>query len=304
MIRSVTAINYVGDSLKMVLASPEESGFAITNITGLGASKADINIVELPLYDGSIYNSARLETRNIVLYIKFLPNPTIEDSRLQTYKFFPVKRAVTLVFETDKRTCEIIGYVESNEPEIFDKQEGCQISILCPDPYFYSSISGGYDVTTFDGIYHEFEFPFSNESLTETLVEFGTIQASYGGTICYSGDAETGITITMTASGNVKNPILYNTTTNESMAIDTAKMYGYTGASFGDGDTIIINTNKRQKSVLLLRDGEYTNILNCLDKRADWFHLVKGDNVFAYAAEVGASVLSLQIKNRIVYEGI
>ena len=42
MIKSVTVTNYLGEKLKMELARPEESGFAITQIKGLGPQKSTI----------------------------------------------------------------------------------------------------------------------------------------------------------------------------------------------------------------------------------------------------------------------
>ena len=65
-----------------------------------------------------------------------------------------------MIFETDNRMCETTGWVESNEPTIFSREEGCQISVICPDPYFYSLSK---DSTIFSGIEPALEFPFSNE---------------------------------------------------------------------------------------------------------------------------------------------
>ena len=36
MIKSVTVTNYLGESLKMKLTNPYDSGIAITDITGIG----------------------------------------------------------------------------------------------------------------------------------------------------------------------------------------------------------------------------------------------------------------------------
>ena len=136
MIKSITVTNYLGDSLVLDLARPELSGFVVKSVTGLGAGKSTINTTEVATNDGSIYNSARLSSRNIVLSLAFLWKPTIEDVRHLSYKFFPIKRMVTLLIETDNRLAQITGYVESNEPTIFSKDEGSDISIICPDPFF------------------------------------------------------------------------------------------------------------------------------------------------------------------------
>ena len=91
MIKSITVTNYLGDSIKLDLARPEESGFVVTSITGLGSGKANINMTEIATNDGSLYNSSRLPSRNIVISLKYLWQSTIEDVRQLSYKFFPNK---------------------------------------------------------------------------------------------------------------------------------------------------------------------------------------------------------------------
>lgn len=136
MIKSITVTNYLGDSIKLDLARPEESGFVVTSVTGLGSGKANINMTEIATNDGSLYNSSRLPSRNIVISLKYLWQSTIEDVRQLSYKFFPIKKKLTLLIETDNRQAEIEGYTEANDPNIFSKDEGSDISIVCPNPFF------------------------------------------------------------------------------------------------------------------------------------------------------------------------
>lgn len=304
MIKSVTVTNYLGESLKLELAFPEKSGFAVQEISGLGPSKANINTTEMATSDGSLFNSARTNSRNIVLNLKLLDCPTIETVRQKSYKYFPIKKRLKLKIETDNRTAEIYGYVEANEPNVFSKFETAQISIICPDPYFYSAGLDGTKVTVFSGVEAMFEFPFSNESLNENLIEVGDIVMNQEQTIYYSGDSEIGVIIYVHALGEVTNLTIYNSGTREVMKIDTDKLELLTGYPIIAGDDIIISTVKGDKYVTLLRDGEYTNILNCLDKNVDWFQLVKGDNVFAYTADTGTTYLQFRVENRTVYEGV
>lgn len=304
MIKSVTVVNYLGESLKMELTRPEESGFIIQYINGLGPVKADINNTEMSTGDGAVYNSARLNSRNIVFGLTFLPVPTIEHTRQKSYKYFPIKKPVKLLFETDNRICECTGYVESNEPDIFSSQESTQISIICSDPYLYSAGEDGLNITVFSGIEAVFEFPFSNESLTENLIEFGEIQNNTERTIVYHGDLEIGVTIHIYALGEASHITIYNSGTREMMRIDTDKLAKLTGSGIVSGDQLIITTVKNNKSIMLLRDGLYTNVLNILDRDADWFQLTKGDNVFVYVAETGMTNLQFRIENQTVYEGV
>lgn len=301
MIKAVTVTNYLGESIRLELRFPEKSGFLIQEITGLGPSKANINTTELSTSDGSLYNSARVNSRNIVFTLNLLPNPTVEATRQKSYKYFPIKKRLTLLIETDTRTCEVYGYVETNEPNIFSKQETTQISILCPDPYFYSTEK---KVTNFSGIESQFSFPFSNESPIEDLINIGEIITNQERTVYYIGDAEIGINIYIHALGEVTNLTIYNSLTRETMEIDTTKLVSLTGSGIISGDDIFISTTRGNKYIQLLRDGVYINILNCLNRDASWFQLSKGDNLFLFTADTGITNLQFRIENQIVYEGV
>ena len=304
MIKSVTITNHLDESIKLDLFNPEESGFIIKSIEGLGPVKANINFKELATNDGSIDNSARLSSRNIVMSLQFMESPTIEETRLKSYKYFPIKRNIKFLIETDSRICETIGRVETNVPTIFSNAEGCQISILCSNPYFYSAGKNGTNQTIFYGTEPLFEFPFSNESLTEDLIEFGSIENRTEGTIYYDGDAEIGITIQIHAVGEAEGLVIYNTKTREIMRINDDKLKSLMGSGIQAGDEITITTSRGEKGIYMLRSGVTTNILNSLEKPIKWFQLSKGDNTFAYTASAGLTNLQFRIENKVIYEGV
>lgn len=307
MIYSIVVTNYLGDRIKLELGKPDVSGFLIKSITGLGPAKANVNTTEVSTNDGSLFNSARLSQRNIVLdmvFINTVYGESIEDLRQKSYKYFPLKKSVELTIETDNRYAKTTGYVESNEPNIFSSQEGTQISIICPDPYFYSAGEDGNNVTNFYSIDPMFEFPFSNESLDEPLLVFGEIQIKTEGVITYHGDSEIGVMIYIHAIGPATNINIYNTETREVMRINTEKISSLTGKGIVASDDIVINTAKGEKSITLIRESVSYNILNCLDKNTDWFTLAKGDNIFAFTADSGVTNLRFRVENKVIYEGV
>ena len=307
MIYSIVVTNYLGDRIKLELGKPDVSGFLIKSITGLGPAKANVNTTEVSTNDGSLFNSARLSQRNIVLdmvFINTVYGESIEDLRQKSYKYFPLKKSVELTIETDNRYVKTTGYVESNEPNIFSSQEGTQISIICPDPYFYSAGEDGNNVTNFYSIDPMFEFSFSNESLDEPLLVFGEIQIKTEGVITYHGDSEIGVMIYIHAIGPATNINIYNTETREVMRINTEKISSLTGKGIVASDDIVINTAKGEKSITLIREGVSYNILNCLDKNTDWFTLAKGDNIFAFTADSGVTNLQFRVENKVIYEGV
>ena len=305
MIKSFKVTNYLGDSIKLILREPERTGFLVGKVEGLGPSKANIITTDISTNDGSRYNTARLDKRNIVMTLVFVDNihhESVEDLRQKSYKYFPIKKNVELVIETDNRLLKTTGYVESNEPNIFSSQEGTQISIVCPDPYLYSA--GENNETIFYSVDPMLEFPFSNESLSEPLLVMGNIHLITEGVVVYKGDAEVGMTIRIHANGPAVNLSVYNIETKEKMAIDSSKLEALTGSGIIAKDDIIITTMKGNKTITLIRDGVSYNILNCLGKNVDWFTLTKGDNLFGFTADEGITNLQFRIENKVVYEGV
>lgn len=304
MVNALTVINSLGEQLRIELRNPRETGFAVKSITGLGPPKANINTTEVITNDGSLYNSSRVNQRNIVISFLYLPVPTIEEVRQSSYKYFPINKEVTLIVETDKRIAMTKGYVEANEPDIFSKQEGATISIICPDPYFYLYGTDGVKVSVFRGVVSMFEFPFSNESLNENLIQLGAIQESTAQNIYYEGDSDVGMDIIMEAEGEVGDITIYKLTTREQMRLSSEKLAALTGSGLVKGDKVIIKTSRGEKGVTLYRQGDEINILNALDKGANWIRLTKGDNLIAYTTSRGGEYLNFWIENKVIYEGV
>lgn len=165
MIEKVRVTNFKNETLEMELRHPEYTGLCIYNIEGIGGHKATVNTTDMASGDGAWYNSAKAEKRNIVLYIKLLPFPSIEQTRTIVYRYFPLKKQLRLEFETDEKVVYINGYVESNETPIFTNQEYSTVSIVCPDPFFYAT---GNPSTIFAGDQPLFEFPFWDDSVKPT----------------------------------------------------------------------------------------------------------------------------------------
>ena len=307
MLKKVIITNYLGASATYTFENPtmeDSSGLLITEIEGLGPVKANVNMTQLATADGDIFNSSRLNGRNLVIHARFTYANTIEEARLLSYKFFPIGHKLTFHIETDNRIAETEGYVESNEPEIFSDEADMQVSVLCESPWFYSVDEDGKQQTNFSNVVANFEFPFSNESLTEPLIEFGRIINKKESTVYYDGDAETGCKIEIHAIGNVEMVTIYNVKTGDKMIIDTDKLETLTGNKIISGDTIIINTVKGSKYINLIRNGATINILNVLGKDAEWFQLVKGDNLFAYTAEYGEANIQFMVETQILFEGV
>jgi hypothetical protein len=198
----------------------------------------------------------------------------------------------------------LMGYVESNEPDIFSDYETATISIICPDPNIYSAGDDRLLRVVFSGVEAKFEFPFENNSLTEKLLEMGSIQSKKEQNVYYEGDSDIGILIIIHAIGTVEKLTIYNSESRGTIYIDTDKLTEMTGNPIIYGDIITINTRKGEKGATLLREGITYNILNCIARNATWFTLSKGNNIFAYTAEEGAEMTEFTIEAQLVYEGV
>lgn len=310
MIKSVTAINFKGESIKMDLFHPESSGFIIIKIDGIGPGKATVTKNDSKVYDGGTITSARLPSRNIKMEIQFLWVNSIEDVRHKSYKYFPLKKPITLIFETDTRTVEIEGVVESNEPDIFSSEESTNISIICPDPYFYASGENARSRTEFSGINPMFEIPsdigYSNESLTEALTEISALYVQSERGIMNYGEVDIGVVISIKPLAIVKGILtISNITLGQNMSFDLNKIKTITENDFHLGDELVINTLRGKKSVTLVREGKNYNALSCIDTRTDWIYLTSGENTFTYYLDgEGIEDLQFSVTNSILYEGV
>lgn len=309
MIQKINITNPKDETLELELANPEKSGLVVVQVEGLGPPQATINGQELATSDGMIYSSARVGTRNVVFTLRMLERDanstfgalSIEESRQLTYQFFPLKKEIKIEVVTDRKTLYCHGYVEANEPDIFSSQEQTQVSVICTDPYMYTY---GDDKTVFSGIRSIFEFPFSNESLTEPRLEFGEIWLDTRAILNYKGTVDTGILITIHAFDEAENIRIYNVDTREQMIIDTAKIKTISGDVFQSKDDIVISTVKGNRYCRLLRAGVYTNIIGCLSRDSDWFQISAGNNGFAFAAEKGADNLSVTFSYQNAFVGV
>lgn len=309
MLHKIVVENPKGEALELELTNPDKSGFAVAKVEGLGPPQAIINGQEMASSDGMFYSSARANTRQIIFTLEFRSRTqdspygylSIEDCRHLCYRYFPLKKEITITVYTDSQTLYTKGYVESNEPEIFSMQEYATISVVCPDPFMYEV---GGSKTVFSGIHGVFEFPFSNESLTEPLLEFGQIWLDTTAVLEYDGTIDTGVLITIHAYGLCEHITLANVDTLETIYIDTDKIETITGQPFGTNEDIIISTIRGERYCRLLRNGEYINIIGALGRDTDWFQLTNGDNAFSFSSKVGDNNISVTFSYQNAYMGV
>lgn len=261
--------------------------YDILKIDGLEPPKASLNFSEMANYDGSIFNSSRLENRNIVLYIK-IHNPA-EENRINLYKYFQMKKQVRIYYENNSRSVYVNGYVETFECGYFELNQTVQISIICNDPYWKEEHKTEIEFSRVIGL---FEFPMD---IPPEGIEFSTVQTELS-TFIENSEIETGVTIEFRANTNqILNPKFINRTTQEYFAVKF---------DMQQGDIIRVNTRRGNKSVTLIRNGIETNIINDMIRGSTWIQLAPGVNELSYECDEGAENLNVYLSTYRCYEGV
>lgn len=247
----------------------KEKQYQIISITGLNPPKAQINSSSIAGLDGAIYNSAKLETRNIVITVRI--NGNVEANRLNLYKFFPTKTKCRFYYSNGSLDVSIDGYVDNVECNLFAKSEIAQISILCLSPYFQSIAE---IIADSENSLPQFTFPFSIDIgapvVFSELTEDGEI-AVYN-----SSESETPTSIEIDFKAAAHSLTLVNTNGGGTLELDF---------DFATGDKVIVNTTKGGKSVTLMRDGALSNLFSAVKKGSKFFQLKPGVNMIDYAVD-------------------
>ena len=280
---SLKVKNYRDDTLTLT-GNP---CYNLYRVDGLTPPSTTINSSANTTMDGDTINSVRVGSRNIVLYMTI--EGEVEKNRINLYKYFPLKKTVTLYFTNDTRDVFISGMVETIECDLFASKQVAQISILCPQPYFKSVKSV---VTEFSTVEKTLEFPLSASS---DGTEFSAISLEPRKSVLNTGDVESGVIIELYCTGEVINPIIYDTLKYTHMAINFELM---------NEDRVIINTNAGEKSITLLRDGWDMNMIGYIVPNSTWFKLDVGDNLFTYECESGMENLQVTFTTNALYGGV
>ncbi len=270
-----------------VLPLTGNKNYTVYKIEGLNPPPVTVNHSVNSTTDGSTINSVRLANRNIVIYMAIEGN--VEANRINLYKYFPLKKTVTLYFKNDTRDVYIEGTVELIECDLFSNKQVAQISIICPQPYFKDVEEL---ISYFSDVSSLFEFPFS---IAEEGTEISAITTSVRKSIINVGDIESGIIIDVYAIGSVVNPVIYDV---------LARTHIRLLFTMEANDRIVINTNVGKKSIKLIRNGVESNILGYMLPDSKWFTLKSGDNVFTYDADNGTSNMQITFTTSVLYGGV
>lgn len=272
--------------------------YDVIGIDGLCPVSSQLSMRDVSGLDGAVYSGARVGTRNIVITIVIHKN--VETNRIALYKFLKSKENIRVYYKNYHRSVYIDGYVESFECDFFTELQQCQISVVCPDPYFKEK--NEIEITAQETV-SLFEFPF------EVPLNNGIVfSESYSGlrAVIEGGDAASGIIIGIKALSQYASPIsCHDVTVSNS---DTGKQMILNDIWLSRGDEIYINTFKGYKQVFKKHLDEISNLIGRLSDPRDWISIEPGVNNIAVTdnSDGSSDVRNLKVTAQAFkyYEGV
>ena len=272
------------ESGEQVNLSTTANQYMTSKIEGLNPPAGTISTSSYAGMNGSYLNNAFIEKRNVVISFA-MRGIGIEKRRHQLYRVVKPSRYIKIWYRTANIDVYAEGYVETCEVSNFEQQISGQISILCPDIYWYSrDIFYAY----YSGITGAFHFPFPE---SDDPFPLGVYSNSNLFSITNDGD-EIGFTLRIEA--------LPSDIPQEVVAV-TPTIYNENGEYLqikGDiltGDVITVTTKTGNKTVTLTRNGVDSNILNRLVSGSTWLTLKEGTNTFRVEAVRGVKKLRVTL---------
>lgn len=268
--------------------------FWLVSVSGLG-SDFNVYTTKNSGQDGENYNGSDAKKRNIVLTLE-LALRDYEKQLQKLYSFFQRDSAGELVCEGDNSR-KIRYYAEKVEPEDESfspagsspyETRNVTISLICPDPKFYSVEDHLTQLAAWDGrIEWDLEIKEEPFALTEKVNSL----------ICNVPNRSAvpmALTVKFKASGEVVHPSLYDVNRHELMKVN---------ATMHAGDQIILTTGTGNKKVRMITGGITTNINNRMAYPPVWLQAYEGDNLFRYDADSGIDNLSVSVLSTQAYWG-
>lgn len=280
---NLTVENFSGERLELT----NEVDCEVVGIDGLTPPSANIVTSQIALMDGTKFNSATVNQRNIVIHLQLVHN--VEEMRIKLYRYFRIKQYCKIYYSNRHREVYCEGYVETFENDRFVLNNQVDISIICPSPWFKEMNE---IITEMASVLSLFEFPFAIEAAG---IEFSKLDKEHRTAVLNSGDVDGGMRIELFATSEVINPRIINTDTHEIIGINFEMQ---------EGDMVEISTVRGDKHVWLTRGGQTTNIINTVMKDPDWMQIPPGICEFTYDCVSGQEFLSVRFVTQNLYEGV
>ena len=239
--------------------------------------------------NGSYLNNTFIEKRNLVISFA-MRGIKIEQNRHALYKIVKPSRYVKVYYRTKNIDVYTEGYVESCNITNFTNETIGQISILCPDIYWYSTASTYAYFARISGAFH-FPFPESDAPFPLGVYNHSNIISLQN-----DGD-EIGFTLLLenVGKGNVVNPTIYSVDSGAYLQIKTVML---------PGDVITVTTKIGNKTVTLTRNGVNSNLINSFVAGSTWLTLPTGKTRLRISAMLNLNHLKVTAIHTNAYLGV
>ena len=292
IIRSATFTN-MDDAINLIVdgACP---GIVIEQIDGIYAFTGEVKTSPYSQTNGDRYKNTRAPKRNIVVMGKIFDD--FWNNRQLMYRVFRLGSLGQFCYsEPDRSNRYADYYVESVDIDQDPYRGQFQISLICPDPFFYAGQSEYIDLAAWVSDF-TFEYDFLQEG-----EELGHRETSMIKEIMnLNGVDGIGMKITLSSSGDVVNPYVYLYETGERITIGTADN-PYT---LGSSKQVEIDTTTGKKNIVQIANNVKTRINEYLDPNSSFFQLGAGINTIGYNAASGANYLNVHIEYKMRYLGV
>lgn len=257
----------------------------IPMLTGTGPPSATINRAKVAIEDGTRYNSATVDERNLLLTVYLQRD--VARARRNLYRWLGSKQYIKVYYQEDDLNVYLEGYVEAPDVDPWQQNQSLHASIICPMPY-WRDVSETYTDASIVSDLLEFEF-YTDEEGVELSIEDRT-QSTI---IQNNGTAETGAIFVLIATSRTINPTIYN--------MDTGEFMGFS-VDLQPGDQLEICTINGKKSITHTRAGVRSNYLNTITAGSTWLKIAPGSNEYSYTMDDGECRLGVYHTN--MYIGV
>ena len=269
-------------------------GIVINNIDGIYEFTGEVKTSPYSQTNGDRYKSSRAIKRNIVVQGVIFDD--YYNNRQLMYRVFRLGSLGRFCYtEPDRSNRYADYYVEKVDIDQNAYRATFQISLICPDPFFYAGTPESVDLAAWVS-----DFEFIHE-FDEDGEELGHRESSMIEEIQnLNGVDGIGLKIVMTANGDVTNPYVYLYETGERITIGTAQNpYTLTSAK-----RIEIDTTTGHKNIVQIMNNVETRINEYLDPDSSFFQLGAGINTIGYNAGSGSEYLNVHIEYKMRFLGV
>lgn len=276
------------DAQKRVILTAEEP-FILSTVKGLGGVEANLLTVNVVGMNGCYYQGSRTAPRQIPCTV-YIRGKNREDMYRQRCKLIglltPTSELGTLYYTNDYISVKISA-IPSLPPDFTERIKNynkADITFFCPFPYWTSLQTFHKSIGYVEGVGFTLPFQFP--------ISFGMLKNEIS--IDYRGTSPAPVKITIV--GPAISPTLTNT--------KTGKTIGLTNKAIENGEKLVINTERGNKSVKLISNNVITDAFQYIDPKSVFWELEPGINRFVYSSADNEELTYMNISYSERYSGV